>query len=679
MDNLSIIQQAVQTPHDEALLMSMMEEENISADELLYSWELFARPSQLTPKKDWLYWLICSGRGFGKTRAAAEWIRNQVENYNKRHIALVGATAADVRDTMVMGVSGILSVCPPWNRPEYIPSKRVLIWPNGATATTYSAEKPDRLRGPAHDCFIAGTKIRTMQGKVSIEYLKIGDKVLTRKGERKITDYRSRKHLVGRVTFSNGIELTGTKDHPIMTNYGWKAMSGLKKGDCALCFGMKDQMDIFQGRKTVKTSIDIDGYGSNTTEKYQKGIISTIKMGIKRITKYLTLKLCRQKNIVYYTMQWLKKYIWNASIVEKLLLESKMIPGLQYAEVANVKEQKIIENQLKNVFIAEKNFYQKEERSVVSVASTWVPVGKKTVYNMTVEQQHEYYANDILVSNCAWTDELATWQRMQDTWDMLMFGLRIGDKPQCVVSTTPRPVKLIKELIKDKNTAITGGDTFENRANLSQVFFDRIIQKYKGTRLGRQEIYAEILDDNPEALFDRDIIDKYRVKSAPQLVAVSVGVDPAVTSNENSDDTGIIVAGKSKDNHFYILADLTCHKSPDKWARVAVNAYNDYFANKIVAETNNGGDMVKILMKAVDPTVRVKTVTATRGKALRAEPISSLYEQGRVHHVGIFPKLEDQQTQWDPSLGEVSPDRLDAAVWALTDLSKTAGGKVQAY
>jgi phage terminase large subunit-like protein len=395
---------------------------------LRWRWQFWARPSQLAPADQWLTWLILAGRGWGKTRTGAEWVRDQVEQRGKRRIALVGSTSADVRDVMIEGPSGILAVCPPWNRPKYEPSKRRITWPNGAMAIGYSADEPNRLRGPQHDA--------------------------------------------------------------------------------------------------------------------------------------------------------------------------------------------------------------------------------------------------------AWCDELAAW-RYEDAWDQLNFGLRIGDHPQKVVTTTPRPTKLVRELAKEKGTHLTGGSTYDNRANLSPVFFDRIVSAYEGTRLGRQELHAEVLLDNPEALWALAKIEETRVREAPPLRRIVVSVDPSTSSNKSSSEAGIVVAGLGYNGHGYVLDDLSDRLKPQEWAQIAVNGYHKHEADRIVAEVNNGGEMVELTIRTVDKSVAYKAVHATRGKYTRAEPVAALYEQGKVHHVGGFAKLEDQMTNWTP--GEDSPDRLDAMVWALSELmlgAKSPAGKI---
>lgn len=398
-------------------LSSLSEEEALM---LLYEWRFWARPNQLPPENWRHVWLILAGRGFGKTRTGAETVRWLVETGQAKRIALVAPTAADARDVMVEGESGILAVSRPDFKPEYEPSKRRITWPNGAVAYTYSAEEPDRLRGPQHDF--------------------------------------------------------------------------------------------------------------------------------------------------------------------------------------------------------------------------------------------------------AWCDELAAWKYPDDTWDNLIFGLRLGDNPRVVVTTTPKPIPLVRKLVNDPETVVTRGSTYENAANLPPSFLKEIRDKYEGTRLGRQEIFAEILDDVPGALWTRSMLDDLRVKKAPELVRVVVAIDPAVSSGEDSDETGIIVAGKGADGHGYVLDDLTCRMSPDGWATRAVNAYYKHEADRIVAEVNNGGDLVEATIRTVDRKIPYKAVRASKGKRTRAEPIAALYEQGKIHHVGSFPLLEDQMCNFTPDGYDGSPDRVDALVWALTEL-----------
>jgi len=410
----------------DALIRSQTEEQ---LREKLFNWRFWARPNQLRPgtdsaglqRIDWSYWLLKAGRGFGKTRTGAETVREWVEDYDL--INLVGPTAADARDVMVQGPGGLLSCFPDHQRPIYEPSKRCVTFHNGAQAHLFSADEPERLRGPQ----------------------------------------------------------------------------------------------------------------------------------------------CKK----------------------------------------------------------------------------------------------------------AWADEIAAWRFGQDAWDNLCFGLRLGDNPQAVITTTPKPIKLLKDIIADPGTVVTGGSSYENRANLAPGFFDKIVRKYEGTRLGRQELLAELLEDVPGALWTRGIIDAARIKLADvrweMLVRIVVAVDPAVSHGEDSAETGIVIVALTRSGHVIVLDDLSCRESPLGWAKIVIAAYRAKRADRVIGEVNNGGDLVERNIKAVDPNIPFRAVRASRGKLVRAEPVAALYEQGRVHHVGSFPQLEDQMCSYTPESGERSPDRMDALVWGITE------------
>lgn len=386
-----------------------------------------ARPNQLPPDNDWTTWLVLAGRGWGKTRVGEEWVKGEVTDGRRGRIALVGATAADVRDVMVEGESGILAKANPLFRPTWEPSKRRLTWPSGAIATTYSADEPDRLRGPQHDG--------------------------------------------------------------------------------------------------------------------------------------------------------------------------------------------------------------------------------------------------------AWADEIAAW-RYPDAWDQLMFGLRLGNDPRTVATTTPRPTKLVKSLLADPTVVTTHGTTYENLDNLAATFRNKILSKYEGTRLGEQELNAKIIDDAAGALWKRDTLDTHRIRQAPAFRRVVVAIDPSGTANADSDECGIGVAALGVDGHGYIIDDKSGVMTPAEWGRLAVDLYHRHKADRIVAETNFGGDMVELTLRGIvskdgekiGQNVAFKKMTASRSKAARAEPVAALYEQGRVHHVGEFAQLEDELCTWEPNTGMRSPNRLDWLVWAITEL-----------
>jgi len=400
----------------EAYLNSLSPEQAYAIN---YDWDFWARPKQQFPEGDWIAWLILAGRGFGKTRVGAEWVRNKAEKKLVARIALVGETVADCRKTMIEGDAGILAVSRPDFMPKYTPSTREVKWPNGVIATTYSGEEPDQLRGPSHEA--------------------------------------------------------------------------------------------------------------------------------------------------------------------------------------------------------------------------------------------------------AWVDEIAKHKYGADMWDNLMFGLRLGQNPQAIVTTTPRPIKIIKDLVKDPTSHVTRGTTYENLKNLASAFAKKILAKYEGTRLGRQELNAEILDDNPDALWTHALLDRHRVKVAPDLIRIVVAIDPAVSSGGDAADTGIVVAGLGVDRHGYILEDATCHETPAGWAKQAIAMYDKWRADRIIGEVNNGGEMIEYTVRSIEPRVSYKSVHASRGKMVRAEPVSALDEQGRIHHVGVFADLEDQMCDFTRDSTD-KKDRMDARVWAITEL-----------
>jgi phage terminase large subunit-like protein len=277
--------------------------------------------------------------------------------------------------------------------------------------------------------------------------------------------------------------------------------------------------------------------------------------------------------------------------------------------------------------------------------------------------------------DCAWGDELAKWRYARETWDQLQFGLRLGTHPRQIITTTPRPIPILREILAAANTVVSRGITTDNAANLALSFLKSITDKYAGTRLGRQELSAEILDDVPDALWTRAALDRDRRKpdQIPPLKRVVVAIDPAAKKNDMPEDgaaTGIVVAGIGDDNRGYVLDDQTCRESPLGWARMAVACFDRYQANCIVGETNNGGEMVAATVRAVRPLVPFREVHASRGKWTRAEPVAALYEQGRISHIGTFAALEDEMVNFSPNgmVGDRSPDRVDALVWALTEL-----------
>lgn len=291
---------------------------------------------------------------------------------------------------------------------------------------------------------------------------------------------------------------------------------------------------------------------------------------------------------------------------------------------------------------------------------------KAFTYNAVEPDQLRGPQHDFL-----WHDELAKWKYARETWDMAQFGLRLGKHPRQIVTTTPRPIELVKAIMagQEGKCHITRGSTMDNRANLASSFIDRIQKRYAGTRLGRQELEAELLSDLPGALWTQQAIDAYRVDSHPDLGRTVVALDVAVTNTEDSDEHGLIAVGLS-DQNGYVLEDSSLSGTPHDWAKAAVAAYHRHRADGIVVEVNQGGDMVAHTIRAVAPNVNIIEVRASKGKHVRAEPIAALYEQGRIRHVGQFPELENQMTQFtnEGYQGEGSPDRADALVWACSEL-----------
>jgi len=409
----SLLERAVRRLGPEAVRDSLSAEE---WEALRYIWEAWARPAQLPPEGDWLIWLLLAGRGYGKSRCGAEFVRREVETARAGRIALVAKTPADVRDVMIEGESGFLAISPSSFMPVYEPSKRRLTWPNGAMALAFSSHEPDQLRGP--------------------------------------------------------------------------------------------QFDL------------------------------------------------------------------------------------------------------------------------------------------------------------AWCDELAAWAYPTETWENLMLALRLGIHPRCVATTTPKPIALIRTLLKAANTVITKGTTYENRKNLADSFFQQVVSGYEGTRLGRQEIYAELLEDMPGALWKREY---FKQREGPDMIRVVVAIDPAVSKTEQSDETGIVAAGRCEDGTYQVLADRSGRYTPDGWARTAISLLDTVQGDRIIGEVNNGGDMVEHTLRTVWKQVPYRAVHASRGKRIRAEPVAALYEQGKVFHSQTFGELEDQLCMWTPDSDE-SPDRMDALVWAITGL-----------
>lgn len=324
-----------------------------------------------------------------------------------------------------------------------------------------------------------------------------------------------------------------------------------------------------------------------------------------------------------------------------------------------------VSHQILAISNGDKPLYEPSKRRL-----TWPNGAIATLYDAREPDQLRGPQHDLV-----WFDELAKYRYAEAVFDQAMMGLRMG-LARWVATTTPRPISLLKRLLNQAGVVVTHGKSEDNLANLAHTYRQNVIERYRGTRLGRQELDAELLEDVPGALWSRRLLDENRVSVAPELLRVVIAVDPATSSGETANETGIIAAGTARDGHGYILEDWSARGSPDQWARKVVALYRKLSADCVVAEANQGGEMVEMVIKSVGGNIPVHLVHATRGKYVRAEPVSALYEQGRVHHVGCLPELEDQMIAFTPVRAAdrsdgFSPDRVDALVWAGTELFPT--------
>jgi phage terminase large subunit-like protein len=270
--------------------------------------------------------------------------------------------------------------------------------------------------------------------------------------------------------------------------------------------------------------------------------------------------------------------------------------------------------------------------------------------------------------DAAWCDELAKWRLAEAAWDMLAFALRLGQAPRVVITTTPRPVPLLKKLLKDEATAVTRTATFDNKTNLAKSFITDVTERYGGTRLGRQELQGELIEDDPDALFRRRLIEEARVRVVPEMTRIVIAVDPPASHGKKANACGIVCAGLGVDGLAYVLDDQSLERAkPMQWAERVVALYHARAASRVVAEVNQGGAMVEQILRQVDPQLSFRAVHASKAKRARAEPVAALYEQRRVRHAGAFPELEDEMCSVIGE-GAKSPDRLDALVWAVSEL-----------
>jgi phage terminase large subunit-like protein len=660
-----------------------------------YEWIATARPDQLPPD-DYLIWMLMAGRGSGKTRSGAEEIWWQAFSRPER-IAVLGPTNNDVRKTAFEGESGLLARIPKslvlnYNRTSLELWTRTVCGKE-SYYVGYSAEEGERLRGPQHHrawCLVGETMVDTPIGPRRIDSISPGDLVSTRFGDREVTHVSSRLapvrtvHMVGRDLHRT--KLCGSLNHPILTDEGWVPLGDLEIGTCV-----------------TGASSSVGRHGTDTEKDTTKaGSVDFIaSSGRRLLEKFLT---ATRSIIEIATLLTIDSRILSASASQSIAggIASRMVSSLfestgrsyrmssrsvstadasffarslrsAYARDVSRSEPTEREQPSESAGAAERSSCRYAETTALSVVSiTEQEDDVRTVYDLRVDDAHEFIANGVVVHNC---DELGAWGKNgQDVWDNLIFGLRLGDDPRIVVTTTPRTTPLVRAILGNTRTVTSRASTFANSAHLPDAILNEYRKKYEGTRLGRQELYAELLEDVVGALW---LDENIRHVSADVglhdlvLTRVVVAVDPSGSKN---DSIGIVVAGETPEGDYVVLGDRTCSGSPAVWGRSVVDAYEDFGADRVVAEVNYGGAMVEAVIRSVDPNVPYKEVRATRGKVVRAEPIAALYEQGRVTHVRGMTKLEEQMLLMtnDGFQGEGSPDRVDALVWALTDLT---GGK----
>jgi phage terminase large subunit-like protein len=638
------------------------------------------------PDDGWNIWMFLAGRGTGKTWAGSQWIIEQAFRHPESVWAVVAPTFRDVRVTCFEGSSGIRKQLEAGEELQWRRNELRLDLINGSIIYGYSADQPERLRGSnlwGAWCLAQGSKVSTLRGDIPIEQVCAGDYALTRSGWRKIVAQRLTKRMtpVMEVTNSDGRKLRCTPDHKIFADGAWCDAEQLRPGATLLsCLrnSSKDHLLGVTGKVSAGTMTtrwaatgavpvscwpSLSGAGtmvlSRTDLKFITGI-TTESTTISRTwnsQKYTsTGKSTAPKTDQRRTRQRSRQSAW----LEHLLSGLRESRNSVYARTA-VSSMRAVPHTPDSV-IRTAGLHSTVVRTVKD--SGW-----SDVYDLTIEGEHEFFANGMLVHNC---DEMSSWNYEETWYEGLVPALRIGSHPRVLITTTPRPTRLIRDLWgrRDGTVHITTASTWENAANLSAAALDELRRRYEGTRLGRQELEGELLEDLEGALWRRSDIDAARVKpgEVPDLTRVVVAIDPAVTSGEESDETGIVVAGDDGRGHGYILADWSMTGTPEQCMRKAVQAYNHYRADCIVAEVNNGGDFVGSVLRAVDPDIPYHQVRASRGKAIRAEPGSALAEQRRLHHVGSFPELEDQMCAMIPGISAGPDDRVDAAVWAITEL-----------
>lgn len=724
--------------------------DQLSDDEILelqHDWDWFSRPNQRPPAEFVSglksTWVVMAGRGFGKTRCGAEWVRGEVKT--SEFVNLIGATASDARDIMIEGEA--LALDTPIPTPTGWRTMRELqvgdyVFDENGEATEIEWVSPVAEGRPCfevtfsdEETIIADAEHKWLTHSFNErQYKKAGSVRTTAEIAEKVTIYTQRNHAIRRPGpldyperelpidpyvlgcwlgdgTSSGAGYT-TADQEILDEISaagytittWnqkyqynilglgKPLRELNLIDNKHIPRMYLEASIDQRRALLQGLMDTDGYIDDTGHCEFDQNKEQFVIAFWELLRSLGMTCRKSLSKTYskdfpnaapmYRVQFAPNYPCfrlprKLARIKPLSKKSSWVTITKVVPVDSVSVKCIAVKNESHLYLAGKGCTPTHNSGILRLC----PKDERPVY-VASKRQLQWPNGAISLVFTAdeperlrgkqhmkiWADELGAW-RYAEAWDQAMMGLRLGKNPQAVVTTTPRPTKLVKDLIKEETTIVTRGSTYQNRSNLAESFFNKIIKKYEGTRLGRQELMAELLLDNPGALWHQEMIDTLRVLRAPPLVRIITAVDPSVDDEGDKDEAGIVVAGLAMDGHIYVMDDLSLHASPDGWATEAVNkGHHKHLGDRIVAEINNGGALVEAVLRTVDPTIPYTAVHASRGKRTRAEPISALYEQGKVHHVGMFSDLEDELCNWDPLIDAKSPNRLDALVWACTAL-----------
>lgn len=678
-------------------------------------------PHQVPPDGDWFAWLLMGGRGAGKTATAAHYMHDHVNGPpclpgvpGGHWPAIIGPTIGDVVTSAVNGPSG-LRRWEPDIKLRQVAGGTMVRWPNGTEAKVFGAHSPEdieRLRSGGNRCLAKGSLVLTKRGEVPIETVTRHDEVLTREGWRRVLarwDNGRKKTIT--MHFNNGRCLTLTPDHKVLVDGSW-----VEAGTVSIGAKMTPWETSAIQDNTSKS-------GKQPMGRFQKVMTSIIGTMTRRTTSSRTSSYSRGRNTglgtpVNVDLTGTPEEAGRASLLSDSRQHRSPASNAGLSSSRSARSGSATKDaptptssstpkspssttsfDVTTAMASSSPSGSPASPSQGSVLLSAVTEGPEVrVFDLTVDEHHEFYAEGVMVHNCfVWIEELAAMRYMQQAWQHMRYGLRVGPHPHVVISTTPKALTLVKELRKKAIEEKTNPDTGQREVvmtiastkdnpHLDAGVRRALYEDYAGTRMGRQELDAEILEDVEGAMWNTGMIEADRLHEdwTDRFDRILVGVDPQGKNKADgkNDETGIVACGKiqkflahgdySHLSHGFVLADRSGRFSPKGWAQEAIDLYHELGADGIVAEVNNGGDMVKSNIHAVDATVRVFEVTATRGKARRAAPIVNMYEQHRIHHVGVLPKLEDQMTTWDEFEPDESwsPDRMDAMVWALTKLMK---------